>query len=157
MNHKWYAIYTKPKNEIHIQKRLEDCDDIEVYLPLVNNMKKPQPLIPRYVFVKHDETQFYRVRTGGGVDRYISFGDAPSVIPEAEMTLMKTAVTHAQNISVLSSHLVKGDKVKIIQGPFQGYSGVLSHINGKNNVSLEIKKIGQSLQISLPSEYLLKV
>src|SRR5690554_7279042 len=75
---KWYALYTRPRNEKKVVQGLTSLG-IEVYCPMVTEVRQwsdrkkkvALPLIPSYVFVRIAETKRSMVFEVPGVVRYL--------------------------------------------------------------------------------------
>src|SRR3990172_11400716 len=86
----WYLLYTKPKNEDPVSKRLLD-NGFEVFAPKIKERKylrrKIQDttthLFPCYVFVRLDLMKDYRlVKYTRGGRRLVGSENAPTAVPE---------------------------------------------------------------------------
>ncbi|MFT4924924.1 MAG: transcription antitermination factor NusG [Phenylobacterium sp.] len=156
----WYAIYTKKAAEA----KLHDCilsyskeNDLgyQTYLPLTMEIKQwsdrkkqcQRPLFNNYLFVKHDDKGFAQIKTMPGFCDYIRFGQYPAAIPQAQISMIKTIMAHHQQVTCQPKRLVQGDKVRICTGPLADYEGILVCDQGSKKVALEVKNLGQCLQV----------
>lgn len=161
----WYAIYTNHNAE----QTLNNCIlafseqhelDYETYLPLLTDPANPkqaakvkrQPMFRNYLFVRHDENAFFKVKNMKGFNRYIRFGPNPSVIPDEQMDIIKHAVKHKAEQTQQPKLLAQGNRVKISKGPFAGYQGIVLEKIKNHTVAIEIKSLKIYLSLRLPAE-----
>ena len=162
--YKWYALYTKSRQEKKVSEELQ-FNGIESYLPLVTTVKQwsdrkkkvEEPLIRSYVFVKSSEKEYYKILNTTGVVKYITFEGKAAPIPEWQIDAMKKMIDYNQPHYYSTQNFLKGEKIKITQGPLQGYEGeVVRDINGKKKVIIRISNIGYSLVIETPVSIVMK-
>ena len=130
----------------------------ETFLPLTTEIKqwsdrkkvRKIPLFKNYLFVKHDTKGFHQIKKMPGFGNYIRFGQYPSVIPQAQISMIETIVEHHQ--PVVCKPLVQGDKVRICHGPLADCEGILVADQRQNKVAIEVKNLGQCLQIIVPTK-----
>jgi len=85
----WYAVYTRSRTEKQTQELLLRSG-IEVYLPLVKNLKQwsdrkkwvEEPLFRSYLFVHISPAEYYDVLNIPGAVRYITFEGKAVAIPK---------------------------------------------------------------------------
>ncbi|MEW6982671.1 transcription termination/antitermination protein NusG [Colwelliaceae bacterium 6471] len=160
MNLHWYAIYTKHNAEQTLQQCITNYSEryalnYETYLPLREhvtkwrdrNSIKKLPLFRNYLFVKHDDNGFYKIKTMKGFCDYIRFGSNPSTIPSKQMEIIQKVVAHQAGKYCQSSSFVKGKKVKICRGPLAGYEGVLQEEQHSNMLAIEVKSLKLFLNV----------
>lgn len=170
MNENWYAIYTKR----HYEKKF--CESVlaliqdmnfhgETYLPLTieetqwsdRKKLKSVPLFHNYVFVKHDDNGFDKLKKMPGFCEYVRFSQYPAVIPENQIEMIKNIVGSDRNVSSGSMKLMRGDKVRISKGPMKDYEGTLVENNGSNKVAIEVKNFNQCLLVNVAIENIVKL
>ncbi|MFT5758694.1 MAG: transcription antitermination factor NusG [Alteromonadaceae bacterium] len=153
---KWYAIETKVKAEQKVLQLIQNNEnnnlvDIEAYLPITTIKNKISPLFKGYIFVKHNDDGFHKMRYQPGVKGYVKFSMYPSIIPESQMALMEKVEANFNNVKTMLSHLVKGDKIKIIKGVLAGREGILTQDAEGKKIALAIRHLGNSLLIKVPT------
>lgn len=130
----WYLIQTKPRAERTAKENLER-QKFKVYLPLVLGrfkrrgklVKSIQPMFPRYLFIDlSDETDDWGpIRSTIGVSTLVRFGNIPGKVPENFINSLKLN-ENPEGIHEIPTHpLVVGDKLLIVEGPFEGYEATL--------------------------------
>ena len=162
MNQNWYAIYTKYNAEetlrtcIENYSRLNDLN-YQTYLPLRQEIKQwsdrrkvsTSPLFNNYLFTRHDDEGFSKIKNMPGFSYYIRFGSQPSIIPEQEMVLIKAVISYQQNTFCLPHKLAKGDAVKICKGALAGYEGILLKDQSSPKLAIAVKSLKLFLNVEV--------
>jgi transcriptional antiterminator RfaH len=154
----WYLIHSKPKEEKVAQENLER-QGYETYLPLIlgrtkrrgKTIKSIQPMFPRYLFIHlSDQTDDWGpIRSTLGVSSLIRFGTSPAKVPEALINSLK------QNENSLGVHelpnktLSPGDKLLIVEGPFEGYEATLFSQKSDDRVIVLLKIAENFVKVKL--------
>lgn len=161
MNYQWYVIHTLSSHEDKVKKLIEKSKEKwsnggkvgEVKLPLLemaelrNNKKRivKKKLMPGYLFVEldYDEDVVYKIRNLPGVMGFVSAGNEPQVMTEEEMQSLFTEIGDVPTEEKVAPRILfsRGDIVKIIDGPFANFQGVVDGVDpekGKLTVSVEI-------------------
>jgi transcriptional antiterminator RfaH len=161
---KWYALYTRPRAEKLVFKRLIE-EGIETFLPLQktyrvwSDRKKlvEKPLLTSYVFVKTNKKNFPRVYKITGIVRFISFEGQPVSIPQRQIDNLMLLINSDAEIEVTSEKFAPGDNVEVISGSLVGLTGELIKIGTKNRVIVRIDKLDQNLILKIPKGFLKRV
>lgn len=159
-NLSWYVVYTYPKQERRIFADLLK-ESINAFLPFQKvvrqwsdrKKKLEVPLFPNYVFVQMPEKDRFKVFNVAGVTRFISFGGKPAVVSEDEINTIKQLVNHDISFEKEVS-LTSGDKVKVVQGPLTGRSGVLLEKKGGKRFGIHFDSIALSISIDIQHDFL---
>lgn len=157
-NRSWYLIVTKPQSEFKAQENLLR-QGYETYLPQVQtsrrrngkNIKRTEAFFPRYLFIHLDkETDNWSpIRSTIGVAGMVRFGGMPAVVPENMITNLKSNENEFGLQSLEKKELKLGDKVDIIDGPFEGYKAVYQKMKGAERVSVLLDIVGKNTQVIL--------
>lgn len=163
-NAKWYAIYTNYNAEQTLDGCIKNFSkqhelDYETYLPLQAETKRWQdrtkvvkkPLFRNYLFVKHDDNAFSKVKNMKGFCSYVRTGIKPSVIPTPQMDIIKKVASYQTGSMVELKALTKGKKVKVCRGAFAGYEGVLMENQNNKQLAIEIKSLKLYVSVLLPA------
>ena len=158
---KWYAIYTKSRNEKKVNTRLIEAG-IETFLPLQKILKQwsdrkkwvEEPLFKSYLFVNINQTDYYKVLSVIGVVKYISFEGNAVVAPQQQIMAIKQFLNNEEDQSISSESFKVGDQVEIFRGALRGLLGNLVDIRGKQKVKIEIESIGHSIVLTIPKSFL---
>ncbi len=160
---RWYAAYTKPRNEKKALERLEAAG-IESYLPLQKRLKQwsdrkkmvEEPLFRSYIFVKITQKDYYNVLNTFGVVRYITFEGKAVPIPDNQIDLIKNLLEQNIEFEAVEEVLKPGTRVEVKFGSLLGLIGELVEHKGKQKVVVRLEHISHSLLVTLPTQYVVK-
>jgi len=161
---KWYAVYTRPRAEKLVHKRLMEVG-IETYLPLQktyrmwSDRKKlvEKPLLSSYIFVKSTRQNFPAVYRTNGVVKFVSFEGQPVSIPQNQIDVLRLLIDSNAEIEVSSERFAPGDNVEVISGSLIGLRGELIKTGSHNRVLIRIDKLDQNLMLKIPKTFLKKI
>lgn len=150
---KWYAIYTRPRNEKKVFDSLIK-KGVEAYVPLRTEIKQWSdrrkkveiPIISSYVFIKIDYIKEREIifTTQGFITFVNDNKHNPIIIPESEIDTMRRAIDSSLSIEVNNNLLTKGKKVKINTGPLKDIEGIITDIT-KHKINILLTSIGITL------------
>lgn len=151
INEQWYALYTKPRWEKKVSKLLDD-QGIENYCPINkvtrqwSDRKKVvlEPVFKSYVFVKINEKEKWELRKVNGVLNFVYWLGKPAPIREEEILTIRKFLNEFQNVEVTELSLKVNDTVKIKNGVFMDYEGILVELIG-NKARVRIESMGLQL------------
>ena len=160
---KWFAVYTHFKREKMVLKYLQR-KDICAYLPTQKKIRKytrkvrivELPLISCYIFVKITKREYLKVLETEHVLNFVKFSKNLISIPEEEMELMKWVLGEGLEVNINKTNFCEGDKVEIISGNLTGLKGVLLKTQNKNQVLVDLRFIGYTLEITVDARLLRK-
>jgi len=154
----WYLVVTKPQSEFKAQENLQR-QGYETYFPLIQtnrrrngkNVKRTEAFFPRYLFISLDkETDNWSpIRSTIGVAGLVRFGGMPAVVPENMITNLKNNENEFGLQSFEKKELKQGDKVEIIDGPFEGYKAIYQKMKSTERVSVLLDIVGKNTQVTL--------
>jgi transcription antitermination factor NusG len=161
---KWYALYTRPRAEKLVYKRLVEAG-IETFLPLQKVYRKwsdrkkliEKPLLSSYIFVKTNSKRFPVVYKTNGVVKFVSFEGQPVSIPKNQIDNLKLLINSDADIEVSSEKFEQGDNVEVVSGSLVGLTGELIKIGSHNRVVVRIDRLDQNLILKIPKAFLRKV
>ena len=162
--HKWYALYTRPRAEKLVYQRLVE-EEIETFLPLQktyrmwSDRKKlvEKPLLSSYIFVKTNKKNFPRVYKINGIVKFVSFEGQPVSIPQNQIDNLRLLINSDAEIEVSTEKFETGDNVVVTNGSLVGLTGELIKIGSKNRVVVRIDRLDQNLILKIPMAFLRKV
>ncbi|MBI5386103.1 MAG: transcription termination/antitermination factor NusG [Verrucomicrobia bacterium] len=165
MRTQWFVLHTLSGQELKvkesIEKRIktEEMSDYikEVLVPMekvaeVRSGKKTvttRKLYPGYVFIdmallddnrRVIEKPWYFIRDTAGIIGFVG-GDRPTPTPASEIESIKAQVAESEDTEKPKVHFDVGETVKITDGPFLNFSGVIEEIEperGKLKVTVNI-------------------
>lgn len=154
----WYLIYCKPQQERIARDNLERQRYV-VYLPLapVRRRRKGRtvriidPIFPRYLFINlSDQTDDWGpIRSTIGVSSLVRFGQVPAKIPDSLIQGLRLREDSDGILIFQEKDHQKGDRVRIAEGPMQGYEGIFQCKSGKERVILLLQITEKAVNIEL--------
>ena len=138
---RWYVAHTYTGYENKVKDSIEKMVEnrglghliYDIKIPIETSVEKNDKgeekivetkLFPSYVFVKmtmNDES-WHVVRNITGVTGFVGPGSEPTPLTDAEVEMFQVEITEEFKFKI-------GDRVKVISGIFEGYSGVLQEIS----------------------------
>jgi transcription termination/antitermination protein NusG len=163
---KWYVIHTYSGYENRVQKNLQhrvasmDVQDkiFKVVVPVeeVIEVKEGQrrtvqrKVFPGYVLVQMEmaDDAWYVVRNTPGVTGFVGSGNKPTMLrPDEVKAILKQTEAEAPKVKVAFS---RGQSVRIIDGPFADFLGVVDDINHeKGKVRVLVSFFGRETPVEL--------
>ncbi|MFC2114043.1 UpxY family transcription antiterminator [Bacteroidota bacterium] len=161
---KWYAVYTKSRNEKKVSERFTERN-VEHYLPIHSILKQwsdrrkwvEEPVFKSYIFVKVGLDDYYDVLNIEGVVTFVRFGQFPEVVPEVQVLTVKRMLESEYEIEVNTETYELGDIVQVDKGPMQGLIGSLIEIQGKHKLVVHVDVLGQNILMTIPKSQLKKL
>ena len=159
---KWYVVHTysghENKVKVNIEKIVENrgMQDkiLKIIVPTEDRVEikngqrkvKTRKMFPGYVLVKMIVTNesWYLVRNTQGVTGFVGHGSEPIPLTKDEVRRMGIEKIYIDlNIDV-------GDSVKVINGPFESFMGVVEEVNmEKQTLKARISMFGRDTPVEL--------
>ena len=169
---RWYVAHTYSGYENKVKTNLEKIVENRGLGSLITDIRIPTEIVvesdggkereveskvfPAYVLIKMvmtDET-WHVVRNIRGVTGFVGPGSKPVPLSEEEVA----AIIREEPEVTTASVLAVGDRVSIIDGVFNGYSGVLSAIDDENGkVTVIVSTVGRDIPVNLDKKYVEKI
>lgn len=157
----WYAVYTGPRAEKQVFRRLSESG-IDAFLPLYKTLRKwsdrkkmvEVPLFSSYVFVCINMPDYDRVLHTNGVIKYVCFEGKAAVIPQNQIDNLKLIINSNADIEVTDRKLKPGQHVEVTHGTLKGLRGELLKISKKHRLLIRIDTIHQNLLVNIPENFL---
>ena len=163
---KWYVIHTYSGYENKVKTNLEhristmDVRDriFQVVIPMEGEVEVKdgqrrtvqRKVFPGYVLVdmKLDDQSWYVVRNTPGVTGFVGSGNKPIPLEDAEVRkILKQMTAEAPRVKIAFE---RGQSVRIIDGPFADFIGVVSEIlQDKGKVRVMVSFFGRETPIEL--------
>lgn len=159
---KWYVIHTysghENKVKVNIEKLVENrgMQDLvlEVVVPTEDRVEikdgqrkiKTKKMFPGYVIVKMIVTNesWYLVRNTQGVTGFVGHGSEPVPLTNEEVRRMGIEKVY------IKLDIAPGDSVKVINGPFESFMGVVEEVNfDKQTLKVRISMFGRDTPVEL--------
>lgn len=157
-------MYTKPNCEQKIASFFKE-KKIEYFLPIAEILSKwydrnkriKKPIFLRYIFVRIKNIKEYFLSLSTFYSKYyLRSGNIISVVSADAIESIKLAGAQRQSYEINTSFM-RGQKVFVKGGVFNGLKGELVEVKGKSKVQVSIEVINKVILISISPEYLYKV
>ncbi len=162
----WYVLHTSPGYEEAVAKNLKsrieafDLTDkvFDVLVPIeqkikIKNGKRTtyeEKIFPGYVFVEMvvDDTSWYVVRNTPHVTGFIGAGTTPLPVDKGEMDLIFKRIGGSDPHYKIDFSV--GEKVKIIDGHFKDFDGVIEEIDAvKGRIKVSVGIFGRETKVDV--------
>jgi len=171
---KWYVIQTLTGNEDLVKASIErnvkqaGMED-RVFNILVpeediveikegKRVERKKKMFPGYVFVEMvlDEASWHAVKQTPGVARFIGNKVRPIPVTEREMQrVLKQLGVREERIEV---SFEKGEAIRIISGPFRGYTGSVEEVNyQRSKIKALVNIFGRDTPVEIDFEQAEKI
>lgn len=168
MSHKWYVVHTYSGFEEKAKKALEDrarslglesmLSEVLVPAEAVVELKKgvkktsSRQFFPGYILVKmdlNDET-WHLVKNTPKVTGFVGSGKKPPPVPEKEIERIVKQIDEGVAAPKQVGDFNKGETVKVSEGPFGGFTGVVEEVNQeKSKLKVLVSIFGRSTPLEL--------
>lgn len=160
----WFACRTRARAEKKVD-RLLSSEGIRCYLPLIERERQwadrkkrvKFPLFPGYVFVHFQLGDLGRILRVPGLVKVVQVAGYPTPVREREIESVRALVEGANRTGVEphpSDYLVRGQDVRVVEGPFEGMQGTLLEEKGDARVIVKLPAIRQAVGIELDRKVL---
>jgi len=170
---KWYVIQTFTGQEDKVRQAIAQTVEAEglsdrVFQVLVpteetveikggKRLEKVRKMFPGYVFLEMilDERSWYLIRQTAGVARFIGTKVTPTPVSEKEMQRVLKQLGKEERLEITFE---KGEVVRVISGPFRGYTGTVDEINAeKGKLKVLINIFGRDTPVEVNFEHAQKI
>ncbi len=116
------------------------------------------PLFPNYVFVRTTLGKMWSALNIGGASRIITFDGVPAVVSDREIQVVKTLLCYSAEIKNEEGVLcLKGEKVRVKEGPFTGFQGEVLNKKSTTRLYIELQAINRIVSIEIDAALLEKI
>lgn len=153
----WYCIYTKPRQEDPVSRRLSDITEIEVFNPKLKKKKYVrgrlkeivEELFPCYIFSRFNpDRYFHMVRFTRGVRRIVG-NEVPFVVDEDIISLIRSKIKEGF-VNLELPVFKSGEQIVIKDGPFSGLTGIfIKELKAKERVLVLLNTIAYQAKVEL--------
>lgn len=166
-NSRWYCARAKPRRE-HLAIDGLKRQGFTTYFPQLEVEKirnkrvvvEPEALFPSYVLVAMELTHaaWRAVNGTRGIIKLIGQGDEgrPIPLPRGEIEALQLREKLGQLRISRVRRLKRGDRVKVINGPLAGQTGIVQWSKSER-VTFLLSLLGRNMRIVAPSHTLLRV
>lgn len=170
---KWYVVQTftgqedKAKGALERTVVDESLQDrvFQILVPVEDiveikggkRVEKIKKMFPGYVFLEMilDEQTWYLIRQTAGVARFIGSKVRPTPVSDKEMQRVLKQLGKEEKLEI---SFEKGEGVRVISGPFRGYTGSVDEINPeKGKLKVLINIFGRDTPVEVNFEHAQKI
>ena len=119
--------------------------------------EKVRKMFPGYVFLHMllDDETWYQIRETHGVARFIGTKVKPTPVSEKEMQRVLKQLGKEERLEITFE---KGEGVRVISGPFRGYTGTVDEVNPeKGKLKILINIFGRDTPVEVNFEHAQKI
>lgn len=165
---RWYAIQTysgqENKAKAHLEKAASD-QGLEEKIPRVlvpteevtemrdgRRMTVKRKFYPSYMLVQMvlDEETWHVVMNTPGVSRFVGGGDQPMALKESEVARVVEQAEKGRTKTIREVPFEVSDSVMVVDGPFNGFSGVVEEIDPeRGKVKVMVTIFGRATPVEL--------
>ncbi|MBM3118319.1 MAG: transcription termination/antitermination factor NusG [Chloroflexi bacterium] len=161
----WYIVHTYSGYEERVQRALEqrvkfmDAEDkiFKIEIPKEEEIEirggqrrtVAKKVFPGYVMVqmKMDDDSWNVVRNTPGITGFVGSGNKPTPLSEDEV---KAILKRAEGSPQVKVGFRKGESVRVVDGPFTDFVGVVDEINvAKGKVKVMLTLFGRETSVEL--------
>lgn len=170
----WFIVQCYSGQEYRVRSRIQDLIDEKKFVKTlfrvlvpeeeiveIKNNKRTERLtkiFPGYVFVQmdYDEATSFEIRKLPGVSKFVGSKIRPTPVQEAE--ILKVLRKVGDKTKKVDVDFEEGEVIKVIQGPFRGYTGPISEIQpDKGLLKTLISIFGRETPVELNFDQIEKV
>jgi transcription antitermination factor NusG len=152
----WWVAHVRSRQEKALARYLRPLE-VPFYVPQVENRKKRGgrnfvshlPLLPGYVFFRGNSEERLTALRSDLLVRVLEVSDQ-DLLTEELSQIRKLQEAGASLVRL--PELAPGDPVRITEGPFTGYVGVVLRHQGRTRLMVSISMLRQSVAVELPRE-----
>ncbi len=150
----WWAMYTMARQEKKLMRNLQDLG-ISFYAPVIarrfrspNGRKRVtyQPLFANYVFICGEEDQRYQAVCTGTISRSIEVTEREELV--IDLRQIRSLIATEAPLSP-ESRLQPGQKVRVRNGSFAGYEGVIVRREQEIRLQVIVRFMNQGVSVVL--------
>lgn len=157
----WFVMYTAPRAEKKVAQRLAE-KGTEVYLPLIEEVRQwsdrkkkvKRPLFNGYIFVRTSRERLWEALQVSGAVKFVNFSGEHAVVQQSEIDTIRRVIETGVAVEVETENIEKGENVKILGGPLQGFEGECVQKSNQDYFIIRIPSINQSMLVNIPRKFL---
>jgi transcriptional antiterminator RfaH len=157
----WYVVNTHPQGETRAELNLRR-QGFNAYVPRYLRRRRharredtvARPLFPRYLFVALDlaKDRWRTIHSTFGVSHLVSAGDVPLAVCESVVDEIRAREGDNGFVKLgLPAGVALGSTVKLIDGIFAEYEGVIDRIADDCRVAILLELLGREVRVFVPA------
>jgi transcription antitermination factor NusG len=151
----WFAAVTKHHHELTVAAAFA-WRGLKQYVPLYRCRRAwsdrvktiEAPLFSNYVFCQFGGSQYLQVLQTPGVLSVVSFGQKLAVIPDAEISAIRTALECGVEAQPWP-YLRTGDAVRVSSGALSGIEGIVIRDHDKARLVISVNLLQRSVAVEI--------
>jgi transcriptional antiterminator RfaH len=152
----WACAQLEPNRERLALHCLQEVAGFTTYCPRIQARSKSRgttvkPLFPGYAFVLII-TGWWAARWSPGVRRIVLDGASPAKVPDAVISDLRLRESDGGVIFLPERELVRGDRVRILAGPFRDQLAILAGMKPHQRVEVLLQLLGRHQRVTLPKD-----
>jgi transcription antitermination factor NusG len=159
LGNRWYALYVRPRHEKTVCSQLEARQQ-ETYLPLYQTRNKwadrwqtvSLPLFPGYVFCRFDIARRSSILSASGIIDVVRSGFEPAPIETSQIEAIQLILKSPAFIEP-HPYLVRGDRVILRDGPFNGLTGSLMEVRNTLRLVVSVELLCRSVLVEIDRDW----
>lgn len=167
-DHKWYVVNAHSgmeyKAKLSLEERVKSLKKeeliSEVIVPeetvveLVRGQKKTskRKFFPGYILVKMKLTDdsWHLIKNTPKITGFVGDKRNPAPVPESEIQRMTNRISEGASRPKSKVNFSEGEKVRVVDGPFNNFNGVIEDVNGdKGKLRVLVSIFGRSTPVEL--------
>jgi transcription antitermination factor NusG len=154
LRHPWWAMYTLARQEKKLMRELVD-QQIAFYSPVIERRYRSpngrlrtsyEPLFANYVFVCGEEEARYKAVCTGTVSRWMPVAEREQLVADL-LQIYNLVATKAPLAP--ESRLEPGMRVRIRNGSFAGYEGVIVRRDKEIRLQVSVRFMDQGISVAI--------
>ncbi len=150
----WWAVYTRARQEKKLMRILL-AEEISFYAPIIERRhrspsgrlrKTYEPLFSNYVFVCGDESARYKAISSGCASRHFEIEQIDELVEDLRQ--IRGLIASDAPLSP-ESRLEPGQRVRIRNGPFAGYEGVITRRDKDVRLQVFVRFMEQGVSVAI--------
>lgn len=155
MSTEWYALRVKPHKEVSVCQLIQ-AREVELFYPTLKVQSRrgrsEKPYFPGYLFIHVNLSPLgiHAFSWIPGTHGLVAFGGEPAIVPAQFIETLKSRLQQLERQKNLPPPIQPGDKVRIVNGPFQGYEAIFdTHVPGKERVQILLSFLSRQQRLKL--------
>lgn len=167
-DHKWYVVNAHSgmeyKAKLSLEERVKSLHKesliSEVIVPeetvveLVRGQKKTtkRKFFPGYILVKMklSDESWHLIKNTAKITGFVGDKRNPTPVPESEIQRMTNRISEGASRPKSKVNFSEGEKVRVVDGPFNNFNGVIEDINAdKGKLRVLVSIFGRSTPVEL--------
>lgn len=151
----WFALHVKARHEQVVAASLEE-KSIESLVPVLNQRRRwsdrlktvQAPIFPGYVFCRLEHGDRLAAVQTPGVIRLVGFGGKACALEAMEIESL-LAISACEATAQPCDYLPLGQRVRLIDGPLAGLTGVLARSDKAHRLVVSIDILQRSIAVDV--------